>query len=348
MNLPNDQFSLKFYLARVLLVIPYLRKNFKYLFAGIFIGGLLGLIIDFEKASEISYNSEIIFTLESPGNNVEGGNLSSLFGIGSNSESSSLFSSNNFDELVKLNFIYKKALLTKVKLFGINDLLINYVFQKGSNPNYKIYRKEKFILKNNSDTLSIGQNYLLKVTSEELQSMVTFTKENEKSSFRTLSVKSNNDTLSYVIANTILETFSDIYIKNKTKKSTELVNILDKRVDSLRNALYYTQGKLASFADQNQQIIFQSAKITADRLQMNSTQIQILYNEAVRNLDSYKFSLIKETPLLNIITKTDLPIFAKNYKFGTYILIGCLSGLFLTILVIYVIRVYKEIFNDWN
>lgn len=346
MNLPNDQFSVKFYLARVLLVIPYLKNNYKYLLLGAAIGGLVGLVIDYEKSNTITYESELIFTIETPGGGNDGGGISSFFGLSSGSESTNMFSSANFDELIKLNFIYKKALLTKVKLFGINDLLINYLFLKSDKPQYVDFRKEKFALNSTMQTLNASQLYLLKASAEDLQGMVIFKKGNEKSSFRSLFVQSNNDTLSYVISSAIIETFSDIYIKNKTKKSTELVSILEKRVDSLRNALYYTQGKLASFADQNQQIIFQSAKITADRLQMNSAQLQGLYSEAVRNLDSYKFSLVKETPLLNIITRSELPIVINKYKFGTYILIGILAGLFLTILVIYFIRVYKEVFND--
>jgi uncharacterized protein involved in exopolysaccharide biosynthesis len=177
-------------------------------------------------------------------------------------------------------------------------------------------------------------------------SKTNFTKESEKSSFRTLKVSTEDDTLSYIWANTILETFTEIYIKNKTKKTTELVNILSKRVDSLRNAYYYTQGKLAAFTDQNQQIIFQSAKITADRLQMNSSQLQGLYSEAMRNYDSYKFSLAKETPLLNIITHTELPIYKTKYNKGFYIIIGVLVGSMLSVIIIYFIKVYKEIFND--
>ena len=68
---------------------------------------------------------------------------------------------------------------------------------------------------------------------------------------------------------------------------------MSNRVDSLKSALYYTQGKLANFQDQNQQIIFQQAKVISDRLQMNSTQLQGLYLESFRNLDNLKFSIEK-------------------------------------------------------
>jgi len=174
----------------------------------------------------------------------------------------------------------------------------------------------------------------------------SFKKESETSSFRKIVVTTPNDTLSYLWAHNILNSLTDIYVKNKTKKSAELVNILAKRADSLRNALYYTQGKLARFADQNQQIVFQSAKITADRLQMNSNQIQGLYNEAIRNYDSYKFSLEKETPLVTIISKSDLPLYSKSYKWGFLSIFSFFVGVGAIIVIIYLVKVYKEFFNE--
>lgn len=345
MNLPNDQFSVKFYIARILLVIPYIKKNYKFLLIGALIGGLFGTLIDFYKSKEEKYESEIIFTIEAP-NSGEPTGLSSMFGLGSGNESTNLFSSGNFEELVKLPLVYNKALLTKVKINNEEDFFINY-FLKKTNDEDIVEMKLNPIPKNiNLDSLSINQKSVVHICAESLKSGTKFSKGNEKSSFRTLIVTTNNDTLSYYWSTTLLNTFSDIYIKNKTRKTSELVRILGKRVDSLRNALFFTQGKLARFADQNQQIIFQSAKITADRLQMNSTQLQGLYNEAVRNYDSYKFSLAKESPLLNIISSSELPIFIEEYTIGKFILIGTIIGLILLILLQYIIKVYKEVFND--
>jgi uncharacterized protein involved in exopolysaccharide biosynthesis len=110
----------------------------------------------------------------------------------------------------------------------------------------------------------------------------------------------------------------------------------------LRSALYYTQGKLANYQDQNQQIIFQQARIIADRLQMNSTQLQAMYLESVRNLDNLKFSLIKESPLLNIISDTELPLTLAPKSKGTITLLGAILGFFFSCGVVYLINLYKE------
>ena len=168
---------------------------------------------------------------------------------------------------------------------------------------------------------------------------------NQKSTFLKLSVETRNDTLSYVWSKLYLKTVSDFYIDTKTKKSKELLVIMSNRVDSLRSALYYTQGKLANFQDQNQQIIFQQARVIADRLQMNSTQLQGLYLESFRNLDNLKFSLIKESPLLNIISDTELPLNPTPKSNGTITLLGTLIGFFFSCIIIYLINLYKE-FNS--
>jgi uncharacterized protein involved in exopolysaccharide biosynthesis len=116
-------------------------------------------------------------------------------------------------------------------------------------------------------------------------------------------------------------------------------------VDSLRSALYYTQGKLANFQDQNQQIIFNQAKIISERLQMNSSQIQGMYLEAVRNYDNLKFSLVKEAPLFNVISDTELPLIGNKHSWGPITMVGFFLGFLISALIVYIIGVYKELIS---
>lgn len=343
MNLPNDQFSVKYYVARILLVIPYVKNNYKYLLLGAILGSIVGLGVDTYKYYDKNYDVEIVFTIENAGGETP--NLGSFFNFSTSNESSNIFSSGNFEELVKMPFIYKKALLTPVYFNNKKDLFINY-FIKYADDYYRNLKDKHYKLNANIDSLNSEEDNILNIATDYFIKRTAFAKENDKSSFRKVKVSTNNDTLSYLWANTILNTFSNIYIQNKTKKSSNLVRILEKRTDSLKNALYYTQGRLASFADQNQQIVFQSAKITAERLQLNSNQIQGLYAEAVRNLDSYKFSLAKETPLLNIIHKPKLPLIQRPNTFGIFGILGIFSGIGFSILILYFVKVYREVFND--
>ena len=156
-----------------------------------------------------------------------------------------------------------------------------------------------------------------------------------------MSVETRDDTLTHIWAQLYLKTITDYYINTKTKKSKELLVLMDKRVDSLRSALYYTQGKLANYNDQNQQIIFQRARVIAERLQMNSSQLQAMYFEALRNYDNLKFSLVKEAPLLTIIEDSELPIFVLPYKWGKIMLIGTLLGFLMGCFFAYLRYLYR-------
>jgi hypothetical protein len=193
----------------------------------------------------------------------------------------------------------------------------------------------------NLDSISIQDKNIINAISLYLNENTDIYLDNPKSSFQTLSVETRNDTLTHVWAQLYLKTITDYYINTKTKKSKELLVIMEKRVDSLRSALYYTQGRLANYNDQNQQIIFQRARVIAERLQMNSTQLQALYFDALRNYDNLKFSLVKESPLLTIIEDTELPIFTLPYRWGKIISIGTLLGFLLGCFIAYLRYLYR-------
>ena len=328
-NINSDQFSFKNILYSFFIIINFIKKHFIKIIIGSFIGGFTGLFIEYQKYQDMSYKSEIVFVLE--GENGGGGgiaDIASSLGIGSSmGVSSSLFSGENFKELLKTKAIYRKAILTKVKFGGKEDIFGN------------------FFLSKSPQKISIQDRNILDLIYEHLKSKTSITIENPKSSFQTLAVEARSDTLAYVWSKLYLKTVTDFYIDTKTKKSQELLIILGKRVDSLRSALYFTQGKLANYNDQNQQIIFQSARIIAERLQMNSSQIQGMYLEAVRNYDNLKFSLVKEAPLFNVISDTELPLIGNKHSWGPITMVGFFLGFLISALIVYIIGVYKELIS---
>jgi hypothetical protein len=252
--------------------------------------------------------------------------------------------------LLKTKAIFRRALLKKVIWNGKQEIFANLFLKKSrieefewSNlpQDFYIHRFKSSELKD----LDVQDRNVLDMIYLHLKEKTFLVAENQKSSFLKLSVETRNDTLSYIWSKLYLKTVTDFYIDTKTKKSKELLAIMSSRVDSLRSALYFTQGKLANFQDQNQQIIFQKAKVISERLQMNSTQLQGMYLESVRNLDNLKFSLIKESPLLNIISDTELPLSPTPKSKGTITFLGTLLGFFFSCIIVYLIKLYKE-FNS--
>lgn len=350
MKLEGDQFSFKKVLFSIFLIIPFIRKNILLVLIGSSIGLLVGLYIELYKNSSILYKSDIVFIMDSEAG-ASGGALSELassFGLSGNfGGNNTLFSGENFKELLKTKAIFRRALLKKVVWNGKEEIFANLFLKKSRINEFEWsglpedFYKHRFKSSEIID-LDLQDRNVLDMIYLHLKEKTFLVAENQKSSFLKLSVETRNDTLSYVWSKLYLKTVTDFYIDTKTKKSKELLIIMSSRVDSLRAALYYTQGKLANFQDQNQQIIFNQAKIISERLQMNSTQLQGMYLESVRNYDNLKFSLIKESPLLNIISDTELPLTPSPKSKGTITLLGTLLGFFFSCVIIYLINLYKE------
>lgn len=349
-ELKPEQFSFKNIIIKGLMIIPYLKNNYKKLILGAIIGLCTGLAVEYYRSNDKKFKAEVVFLLDN--DKVSGGGLSDLassLGLGDfGGSNTSLFSGENFKELFKTKSLLRKAILTKVKIGDNNDIYGNIFLKKCD-----LFEREwshlpehikNYKFKNsNSKTISNDDKVIVDLIGLYLNGSSELKNENPKSTFQTLKVETRNDTLSYLWSKLYLNTLADFYITNKNKKSNELLEILDKRKDSLKTALYYTQGKLANYTDQNQQIVFQRARIIADRLQMNSTQLQTMYLESVRNYDNLKFSLVKETPLFTIISEPELPGEDFKYTWGPVSVIATLLGVVLTIFVQYVISVYKEL-----
>ena len=63
MKLPEDQFSVKFYVARFLLIIPYFKKNYIALLTGAIIGGIVGGIVEYFKFKMIVFVFGFVFVI---------------------------------------------------------------------------------------------------------------------------------------------------------------------------------------------------------------------------------------------------------------------------------------------
>lgn len=346
----NQTLNLKDLFFKVFEFFGFLKKNIKTISVFLLLALLIGAFADYEYVTKKEYKSEIKFILETEGNaepNPLAGLASSL-GLGSTGASSYLFSGENFKELIKTEIVIRRALFTKVKWGNKQGLLANLILEKGhlnEAPYFEEMPKDflQFRFKSTQlDSLTDMEMYNIYTLTNYLKSVSSVNNTNAKSSIQTLSVVTHNDSLSNIWSKQYLESISDYYIATKTKKTSEMVNLMKDRVDSLRSALYYTQGRLAQFSDQNQQIIFQRARVTAERLQLNSAQLQQLYAESLRNYDNLKFSLLKETPLINIVSKSDFPSIIPEKRFGKITCLALVIGFMVSLLFLFIRNLYLE------
>jgi hypothetical protein len=348
-SLPEDQFSFKDIVMKLVSFKNLIVRNWKVLILTIILGTAGGYAFEIFNRKPPVYIAKIVFNMESGGSGGGGlSDLASAFGISSGGSSSpGLFVGDNFVELLKTKNLYNRAVLSRVKVNGKEEIFGNYYLRASG-----ILKDEleddiemqtfKFTHDNYKDAtpnerakVRLVQNYLMPYT--------VVANDSKKATFLALAVTSRNDTLSYIWANLYLKVVTEFYKETKTQKSRELLDLMVNRVDSLKRVLYSTQSAAARFADQNQQIIVQEGLVQQQRLQTNSGQIQGMYFEAVKNLDNIKFSMAKETPLFTKIDEPELPISPEPDPAKKVIIIGALIGLFLGVLYVAFKETLREI-----
>ena len=350
-TLPEDQFSFNDIVKKLVSLKNLITRNWKILVLSIILGTVGGFLFEILTRKPPVYIAKIVFNLENGGASSSGGlsDLASAFGIsGANSASAGLFSGDNFIELLKTKNLYNRAILSRVNIHGKSYIFGNYYLQKSGilkdemEDDVEIqtfkFTHDKYSSANTKEhaMVRLVQNYLMPYT--------LVANDSKKASFLSLSVTTRNDTLSYIWANLYLKIVTDFYKETKTQKTRELLVLIDHRVDSLRRELYRTQNAAAKYADQNQQIVVQEGLVQQQRLQTNSSQLQGMYFESLKNLDNLKFSMAKETPLLNRIDDAELPISPEPNPTKKGIILGSIIGLLLGI--IYV--AFKQSLNEIN
>ncbi len=351
-SLPEDQFSLEDIILKLIKFKNLVISNWKIVTIATVVGTACGLSWELITRKPPVYTSTILFNMENGGSSPSGGlsDLASAFGVTTGAApSSNLFTGENFNELIKTKNLYNRALLSKVKVNGKDEIFTNYFLRKSGIREVEMYDNEEiqtFQFKHNKySECTPKEKAKLRIIQNFLMPLTQMVNESKKASFVTLKVTTRNDTLSHIWSYLYLKTITNFYIETKTKKSKELLSLIEHRVDSLRNELYRTQGAAARFADQNQQVIVQQGLIQQQRLTTNSSQLQSLYFEAVRSLDNMRFSLVKESPLFTIIDDAELPFDEEKDRITKGTIIGGALGLLISILYVVFAKAIGKVTN---
>ena len=121
---------------------------------------------------------------------------------------------------------------------------------------------------------------------------------------------------------------SDFYVETKTKKTNTSLEVLQHQTDSVRRALNSALMNVAVSGDAtpNLNLARQILRVPSQQKQVDVQANQAILLELVRNLETTKMLLMKETPLIQIIDRPILPLIKNKPD----MLISFLKGLFIT------------------
>jgi uncharacterized protein involved in exopolysaccharide biosynthesis len=324
------------------------------LIAGV-LGGGIGLT--YAWLSQITYKAVVTFALED--DKGSGGGLSGALGLASSlgidlgTSAGGAFSGANLIELMKSRKMIEKALLSSINLGNKKmtqaDLLLDIKGIKKGLQTKGIWRGEAFFPANDEpNLLSLQQDSVITL----LHGMITgnggllsVAQKDKKVSILTVEVKSTHELFSKVFAETIVKEVSDFYIETKSKKAKTNVAILQKQADSIRSELNQAITGVAVSSDNTYNL---NPALNVNRVPSTKKQVDVQANTAiltqlVTNLEMAKVTLMRETPLIQVIDRPILPLKKeKPGKLKSLILGGFLAG-FLAVVFLIFQRIAKQI-----
>lgn len=309
----------------------YLKKKYTIILFGL--GGIiLGLAAHFIYKPK--YTADLSFALQETDGSGSGiANIASQFGIALGGVSNGAFSGDNIFELFYSRHIIEDVLLKPIIIDGKKDVLMNLYLTT-----YEIDKQIKkstkpgvssivFAPGQRKEDFSRQKDSIVKVVYDGIvKGKLVAQKRSKKLSIGDISFTSENELLSKLFVEGLIRETSLFYIDTKTKLSRTNYELLLHQTDSVKREYDRALQSRAALADNNFNSVRQSASVS---LMKKQTDIQVSMNayiEMKKNLEMLKYSLAKETPIIQVIDRPTFPLEKKKISILKGVVIGGFMG----------------------
>ncbi len=345
----NDEITLKELIEKIK---KFSREIRRYWYISLVAAILFGAYMFYEAyKTPITYPATLTFML----NEDTGGGMGMLSGLlgsfglggGGGGGEQNLF---KILELAKSRHIMQDVILSKATVDGKNDYLGNHLINQWKELNQWSSPKDTTRLydfqftRDSIEKFSRLENAAVIASCAKLTGKnAIFSSANDKqTSIMTLSLTTNSEELSVVLLRTIFEKLSSYYIDKTVEKQQSTYTLLRNKTDSIHALLSGKESSKANFDDSNMGLAFAAPKLTGQRLERDVRMLQVMYGEAIKNLEMADFSLKNKTPFIQAI---DLPV-APLKKEKKSKLIALITGIGIGVLLGSVFVVGRKIIRD--
>lgn len=347
----NDEISLIELIFKIKEWFLYLRSKWIIIVLAGLLGGALGYIYAYFQKPV--YTATLSFALEDEkASNVLAGamglGLANSLGIDLGNGGGGAFSGANLIELMKSRTLIEKALLNQITVAGKSISLAEYYLEYTKMRQAISQKKElasiHYLVEDSRSNSSLQKDSLLgEIYNTVIGNILSVSQKDRKVSIISVEVKTGNELFSKALAESVVKEVSEFYIATKSKKAKTNVAILQKQTDSVRNELNAAISGVAQASDNtfNLNPALNIKRTPSTRRQIDVQANTAILTQLVTNLEMAKVTLLKETPLIQIIDKPILPLQKERLsKLKTLILDGFLAS-FLLIIFLIVKRSFK-------
>lgn len=300
----------------------------------VFLFSLTAVLINFFQDSR--FKAELSFVVEdkqksTPLSSVSG--LASQFGFDFFSSSNTTFSQANIMELLKSRGVISKTLL---RLNNKNLFIQNYISMYNLDSDWKnnkdlegITFKNQIDIKHDSIITMIWEKIIEDDISVEIK--------NDETDIIYLSFKSKEEKFAKLFSENLIDEMSSMYIEYQTKQSTNTIDFLQNRADSVFNELEKAEEEFARVKDINQRIIKASGRLKELQLMRSVEVLSTMYLELIKNIEISKLTLLNQTPIIQVIDRPTLPL--EDTKLSTFLVF------FISFVLSFLISVFYFVFR---
>jgi len=304
-------------------------------FGGASIGLVASLLV------KPTYTAHLSFALVEKSGGSGLADLASTLGlVGLNGGNNGTFSGDNLLEIIHSRYSVEKTMLTPVTYNGTRKNLVEVYIDflklrdnwSGSIKNPELQKlsypigqtRESFTRTQDSVLFSIYQS----VTDSKV---FTVARKDRKTSIVNVDFSSSNELFSKLFVETLMQQTYLFYRETKTSQCRANINMIQHTADSIKNLYESALYKGAGFSQVNINQAMQFAAVPRIKQENNAQLYGTVYAEVLKNLETLKLDMARETPIIQIIDNPRLPL--KKEKLGkvTGLLTGGIIGGFLIV-----------------
>lgn len=352
-QIQNDEINLKELILKIKEWLVYLQGKWHV----ICLFGLFGGAIGYTYASmqKPMYTASLRFALEdekSMGGLSGALGLASSFGIDLGTSAGGAFSGANLIELMKSRTLLERALLNPIKVSNKTISLAEYYIEFSKIKEALAKKNElaniHYIVGDDRASYTLQKDSLLgEIYNKVITSILSVSQKDKKISIISVEVKTADEIFSKCLTESVVKEVSEFYIDTKSKKAKTNVAILQKQVDSIRNELNSAISGVAQASDNtfNLNTALNIKRTPSTRRQVDVQANTAILTQLVTNLEMAKVTLLKETPLIQIIDKPILPL--KKEKVGKLntLIFGAILASFIVIFILIIRKLLTDLLN---
>jgi hypothetical protein len=332
----TDEISLKELIVKIRSVWSFLLKKWLIITLIGLLGGGIGIL--YAYLTPIKYTSKLTFVVEE--GKTGGGGLASLagqfgFDLGGAS-GGGVFSGDNILLFFKSEGLCRETLITMYDSAQNVMLVDRYAevtkMKKSWLKNKKI-GAINFSKYNNGKFPRLEDSLMQEIVKGILKADLSVSKPDKKASFVEVKSMMRDEMLSKFFSERLVKIATQRYVDSKIKTKAINVNMLQRKADSLaavlNNKTYSAAASQQSLIDANPAL--RSVPIAAEITTRDKTMAATIFGEVIKNLEISKTMLNQETPVIQMVDQSTLPLFKERVgKLKSLVLGGILAG-FLTV-----------------